>query len=130
MPPVRHCLAGVALTHAAGLDAAKLAPVVLVHPHLLQLREETLQRKYDAVLAHLGQARGRLLVQRQPDVLKAAEGRVGLNLQTLQQLGASPQAAETVLLGNGRLGKLDLQSPKLAARMAFWQQTYGVSAGE
>jgi hypothetical protein len=104
--------------------------VVLGHPSLLQFCEETLQRKYDAVLANLGQARGRLLVGRYPHVLKAAEGRVGLNLQTLQQLGASPQAAETVLLANGRLAPLDLQTPKFAARVAFWQQTYGLSAGE
>ena len=119
------------MPHAAGMDAAKLAAQVLSHPSLLHLPENTLQRNYDAVLADMEakEEAGRLLVRRHPDVLLAAEGRVGLNLQTLQQLGATWKTAVTALECNGQLAKLNLQSPKFAARVAFWQQTYGLSAG-
>ena len=114
----------------AGMDAAKVAAVVFRVPNLLAYPEDTLQRNYDRVLADIGEAEGRLLVRGCLEVLAAKEGRVGLNLQTLQELGASWETAKAVLRRNKDLAARDLQTPKFAARVTFWQQTYNLSAGE
>jgi len=112
----------------AGLSPEELAPKVLRHPSLLQLSEETLQNKFDQILADAGEEAGRLMVQRRPDVLQGKEGRVGLNLRALQELGASPETAVAALVGNSMLGVLDLEQQQYAARVAFWQQTYNLDS--
>ena len=120
-------------TLLAGVPAGRLAPLVVRHPGLLRYPEATLQRNYSAVLAAMGAADGRLLVQRRPDILEAAEGRVAINLCSLQQLGATEEGARRVLLLNPRLAVLDMQAEqpaaRLRARLAFWQQAYGLPAG-
>ncbi|PRW57949.1 mTERF domain-containing mitochondrial [Chlorella sorokiniana] len=69
------------LQQLTGRPAASLAPIVLRYPSLLRYPEATLQRNYDAVLAAMGPADGRLLVQQRPSILAAAEGRVAANLR-------------------------------------------------
>ena len=120
-------------TLLAGVSADRLAPRVVQQPTLLRYPEATMQRNYSAVLADMGAADGRLLVQRRPDVLIAAEGRVAINLRSLQQLGATEAGARQTLVLNPRLAKLDMQAEqpaaRLHARLAFWKQAYGLSAG-
>lgn len=106
---------------------------ILQYPGLLGYAEATLQRNYNAVLAAMGVADGRLLVQRRPDILLSAEGRVAMNLLSLQQLGATEEGARHALLHTPALAALDMQAEqpaaRLHARLVFWQQAYGLSAG-
>ena len=56
-----------------------------------------------------------------------------MNLRSLQQLGATGAGARQTLVLNPRLAKLDMQveqpAARLRARLAFWEQAYGLPAG-
>lgn len=111
------------------MPSDKLAAHILRQPTLLSYTEEALQRNYASVVAAVGdEGTAQLLVSGFPDVLEGAEDKVPRNLQALQQLGASPEAALRVLVSNGRLAGQDLEQPKFAARVAFWQQAYGIKS--
>ncbi len=113
----------------------KLASRILVLPSLLQLSEQLLQRKCDALVAAMGKQAAQTILLMRPDVLATAEERSSLNITTLQQLfGVSWESAAGILCANTRLFKFDMQNDvtaaKLSARVAFWQQAYGLTAGE
>ncbi len=107
---------------------------MLRYPSLFRTSEELLQRKRDALVAAMGKQAAQDILLMRPNVLVADERRAELNIASLQQLfGISRQAAARILCSNTRLLLLDMQSSataaKLSARMAFWQQAYGLSAG-
>ncbi|KAL4447600.1 hypothetical protein ABPG75_004819 [Micractinium tetrahymenae] len=119
------------LQKLTGLLAHNLVPFILVVPGLLRYPEETLQRNYDAIVEAVGsEATARRLLSRRPQILAGAVDRVARNLQTLQQWGCSPEAAVKVLLGNPRLGGLDLEKPAFKARADYWQQACGLESAE
>ena len=117
------------------MPSHKLASRILPYATLLNTSEELLQRKRDALVAAMGERAAHTILCMRPDVLETVEERAALNLAALQQLFGVPQeSAAGILCGNTRLLKLDMQSSvteaKLSARVAFWQQVYGLTAGE
>ncbi|KAL4447593.1 hypothetical protein ABPG75_004812 [Micractinium tetrahymenae] len=119
------------LQQRTGRPASSLVARILVVPALLNYPEETLERNYAAVVDALGsEAAAKLLLSRRPDVLISAADRVARNLQTLQQWGCSPEAAVKMLLGNPRLGGLDLEQPAFKARADYWQAAYSLDTAE
>ncbi|KAL4447614.1 hypothetical protein ABPG75_004833 [Micractinium tetrahymenae] len=119
------------LQRLTGRPASSLAAQVLNAPALLRYPEQTLQRNYNAIVEAVGsEATAKLLLSKRPQILIAAVDRVARNLQTLQQLGCSVEAAVAVLLGNARLGVLDLEQPAFKARIDYWQAAYGLDSAE
>ncbi len=118
-----------------GVPDNKLASRILGYPALLHLSEALLQRKRNAVVATMGDQAAQTILCMQPEVLAMDEKRAVLNIAALQQLfGVSRESAAGILCSNTRLFKLgmenDITAAKLSARVAFWQQAYGLSAGE
>ncbi|KAI7836068.1 hypothetical protein COHA_010037 [Chlorella ohadii] len=116
-----------------GVPSHKLASRILPYATLLNTSEELLQRKRDALVAAMGERAAHTILCMRPDVLETVEERAALNLAALQQLfGVSQESTAGILCGNTRLLKLDMQSSateaKLSARVAFWQQVYGLTA--
>lgn len=99
------------------------------------MSDELLQRKRDALVAAMGEHAAQTILLMRPDVLVTVADRAVLNITTLQQLfGVARESAAGILCANARLFMLDMQNDvtaaKLSARVAFWQQVYGLTAGK